>query len=411
MMMQTKILRLSAVLCVLLALAGCRLLPNRLPTTATAQSQPAANETATPAESIATGENPAGLLNALIADRVNAVNNGDQQLYLSTVLPGDSVLRKEEANLIRAASSLEITDYTLAASDIEQAEDGLTAVLQQSYKLDGKLHQCEFRAVFKTENGKLYYGGPDFEILENGHVRVCHLPGGESLAVALLQAESDALAQMERHLGFTPEGFITIKLFDDQQVFLQSIKLDLPEWVGGWHEYGEAIKSFTGAYGSNAANYKPMLNHESTHRMVSELSNDNASYWLQEGLAGVLEDWLDNPDGEYLQPHEASMEYTPFAQHKSIDLEKIGMEDPGAVGLYYATSKAYAAFLMDQFGWAKMREALEYMKKHELIPVTGAEKIIETNSRTDEAFKAVFGIADDTGMQSTFDQWLKELLH
>ncbi len=400
-MIKNKLLfRLIALLCVAAALASCRhgaeigqsagLSPTAV------VSQPAAADT------------EAQSLEALLESRMKAVNSADLALYLSTVLPSDDVLQTEERNLIRAAKDLGISDYTLTARNIRKRGEGFSALLQQRYTVGGRVRSASFEAAFQKENGKLYYAGPDFLVQEGEHARVCYTQDDEVLAGQLLEAEVETLGQMNSLLGFQPNGYITIKLFDDQQVFLQSVKLDLPEWVGGWHEYGESIKSFTGAYGSNAANYKRMLNHESTHRMVSELSNDNASYWLQEGLAGVFENWLDHPDEGWLSASEAKMEYTPFASHKTIDLEKIGSDDSSAVMLYYASSKAYAAFLLDQYGWSKMREALEYMKKYELIPVTAAEKIDQTNKRTDEAVKAVFGL-DDNGLQSGFDRWLDGL--
>jgi hypothetical protein len=215
------------------------------------------------------------------------------------------------------------------------------------------------------------------------------------------------LASMKEDLGFTPKGAISVKLFDDQQVFLQSVKLDLPDWVGGWHEFGESIKSFTGAYGVDGSDYKSMLNHESTHRMVSELSNDNAAYWIQEGLAGVYQVALGVKTQNFLTSEELAESYTPFTQQKQIDLEKLDMNDQGAVTKYYATSKAFAAFLVEQYGWSKVKQALEYMKKFELIPVTGAEKMDTTNARTDEALKAVFGFQNDSDFQAAFDAWQK----
>ncbi len=400
------LLGLAALLLSISILAGCRpgaASPGQNAPTPSAPMAAVSQPTQTSAVEAGSQE-----LLALLEQRAAAVNSADQKLYLSTVLPSDAVLQTEERNLIRAASGLGITDYALNAGNIEQQSEGLAALLEQSYTVGGQKRSASFTAVFQIENGKLYYAGPKFLLKEGEHARVYYSQADEDLANQLLEAETQTLGQMMNLLDFTPNGYITIKLFDDQQVFLQSVKLDLPEWVGGWHEYGESIKSFTGAYGSNAANYKHMLNHESSHRMVSELSNDNASYWLQEGLAGVFENWLDNPSEPWLSAAEAMMEYTPYAKHKTIDLEKIGTDDSSAVMLYYASSKAYAAFLMDQYGWGKMREALEYMKKFELIPVTAAEKIQETNERTGEAVKAVFGL-DDSNMQAGFEQWLADL--
>lgn len=379
------VLKLFALLCILLALYGCQ--------RQNAGIQPSAQP---PAE-----------LQALLDARAEGINSKNQQEYLATVLPSDAVLMKEESNLIRAAASLDIKDFKLTAGEVTPAKDGgYTALLWQTYTVGGKLHRCAYEAAFRTENNRLYYCGPDFKLKQNNLVKVHYSNDKENLAQQLLNTETQVLANMKEQLGFTPAGTISIKLFDDQQVFLQSVKLDLPDWVGGWHEYGEAIKS-TGGYGTEGSAYMSMLSHESTHRMVSELSNDNASYWMQEGLASAFESGFIEPAQGWLTPDELLVNFTPYAKQKNVDLEKLDMEDGGAVMLYYTTSKAYAAFLLETYGWDKVKQALEYMKKFELIPVTGAEKINETNKRTDEALQTVLGFGSDESFQAAFDKWLE----
>jgi hypothetical protein len=383
-MRNARLLKFLAVLSVLLALYGCKTSP--IPQAQVSEIQ------------------------ALLAARAEGVNHAGQQEYLSTVLPGDSVLMKEESNLIRSASGLGIEDYKAVSGKPARAGSGFMAEVTQSYTLGGEEHRCTYDALFVSENGKLYYDGPVFLLKQNSGVKVFYAEGWDDAAQKTLEAETSVLAAMQERLDFVPQGFIYVKLYADQQVFLQSVKLDLPAWVGGWQEYGEAIKSFAGAYPAESGELMSMLAHETTHRMVSELSNDNASYWIQEGLAEVIRSTLLSAGQPALMQEEADQAFTPYARQKGIDLEKIGMEDPYAVTLYYATSKAYAAFLMDRYGWGKVRQALEYMKKFPLIPVTGAEKIADTNERTDEAIRNVFGFSTDVEFQQAFDEWVKGLI-
>jgi hypothetical protein len=382
-MRNTRLVRLIALLSILLALYGCAASQN-----AQAQTQ----------------------IHALLQARDAGVNQADRQQYLSTVLPSDTVLLKEENNLIRSSSGLGIKDFKLTVGAVLSEGNGeFSAALTQSYTVNGEARRCSYNALFKLENGKLYYDGPDFAIKQNSAAKVYYQSGkDEALAQQLLNEETNTVAAMKEQLGYAPAEIVNIKLFDDQQVFLQSVKLDLPGWVGGWHEYGEAIKSFTGAFGSDGENYKSMLNHETTHLIVSELSNDNATYWLQEGLAGIYENKLDDPGAAILTAQEVSETYTSYSEQKKIDLEKIGVDDQGAVGKYYATSKAFAAFMVEKFGWGKVRQMLEYMKKFELIPVTADEKISTTNDRTDEAIASVLGLQTNDEFQSAFDKWLTE---
>lgn len=343
---------------------------------------------------------------SLLDARERGVNQTDAKAYLSTVLPSDAVLQKEESNLIRAAGSLGIGDYNIEAGSIRKTDGGCTATLRQEYTIGAVKHSCEYTAAFMREGETLYYAGPAFTVDRNDKVAVYYLLTRKDLAQALLDTETNILNEMNAQLGFAPKGVISVKIFEDQAVFLQSIKLDLPEWVGGWHEYGESVKTFVGAYGTDVENYRGMLAHESTHRMVSELSNDNAAYWLQEGLAGVYQELLLDPEAEALTADEAGQTFTPFAEQKTADLEKLDASDGDAVMCYYASSKAYAAFLLEQFGWEKMRRMLEYMQKYELIPVTAAEKLDEANARTDEAIASVYGYQGSEAFQKAFDEWL-----
>jgi hypothetical protein len=349
-------------------------------------------------------------IQAVLSLRADAVNRTDGEEYLSTVLPSDAALLKEESNLIRSAAGLGISDYTAVAGEFRRVWGGFVAPVTQSYTLSGQTHDCSYDALFLSEGGKLYYDGPAFLLKENSRVKVFYPQGFDEAAQVALGAETAVLDEMRDQLGFEPNGPVNIKIYADQQVFLQSVKLDLPSWVGGWQEYGEAIKFFAGAYPADGDYLQTVLAHETTHRRVSELSNDNAAYWLQEGLAEVNRYTLGAPGQPLLTKQEAAMEFTPFGRQKGIDLEKIGAGEGGDVTGYYATSRAFAAFLLDRSGWGGMRQALEYMKKYPYIPVTGEEKMAETNARTDEAMKSIFGFNSDDEFQQAFDAWLNKLL-
>ena len=349
-------------------------------------------------------------LQNLLTTRQSAVNKSDADLFLSTVLPSDAVLYKEEGSLIRSAKNLSISDFSLKAISASPQGGGFTAVIEQSYSLNGKKHSCSYEAAFESNQGKLFYGGPRFETIGNANVKVFYAKGQQQLAQKLLDMESSLLLKMQAKYGFSSKEPITIKIYGDLEVFLQSVKFDLPEWTGGWHEYKESIKIYNPdnfLFAMTDSDYREMLSHESAHRMVSELSADNAAYWLQEGIAGINES-LSDDSAPVITSKELSGQFTPFAKHKTLDLEAFDIGDLANVDLYYATSKAYAAFLLDAFGWDTMKKALVYMQKHPYLPVTGEEKLKEGVQYTDEAIKAVFGYASDAAFQSAFDKWLAQ---
>jgi hypothetical protein len=348
-------------------------------------------------------------LYALLSRRTDAVHDNDAARFLSTVLPSDPILLKEEHNLILSASP-SLTRYTLTADAAAPADgNAFLASLTQRYWLDGVEKHDSFVARFAYEEGALYYCGPAFSHLKRGAATVYFPAGHDDWANRLLNAQTETLESMRLHLGYTPTNHLYIKLYDSLETFLQSVKFDLPGWVGGWHEYLESTKCYLDvlALGGDSW-YKLMLNHETTHHMISELSNDNAAYWLQEGLAGVFESLLNDFTQPYLNDDELRLTYTPFADHKRIDLESLGFEQIDAVAQYYASSKAYAVFLLDTYGWPKIRLMLRYMQRHPYLPTTAADKLLSANAYTDEALAHVLGIESDAQFQSSFDAWQTE---
>ncbi len=347
-------------------------------------------------------------LQVLLQKRQDGVNNDDAAAFLSTVLPTDAVLYKEEDTLIRTAKSLKISAFTVFAISAVPKDDGFLSTIEQSYTLDGRRHRCTFEAEFKTVDTKLYYCGPAFESIENAGVKVFFSSDQKPLAQKLLNLETTVLRDMQNRYGYAPGEPVTIKIYDDQQVFLQSVKFNLPEWTGGWHEYKESIKIYNPAdtmFVMSDSDYLEMLRHETAHLMVSEWSNDNAAYWLQEGMAGINESAGANAVPRLLKS-ELALAFTAFAKHKEIDLESLDIDEIQEVTLYYATSKAYSIFLLETFGWQKMKAALKTMQKHPYLPLTGEEKLKEGVRYTDEAIKTVFGFKSDAALQDAFDKWL-----
>jgi hypothetical protein len=343
----------------------------------------------------------------LLRSRTKAVKENDEALFMSTVLPSalDPLLYKEEGALIRSAKNSEIREYELKAVDAVTVADGVfTATIDQRYMVSGFMHHAVFKTEFRYVDNRLYYCGPAFETLSRNGVVVSFETGNRDIAQSLVEVETEVLESMKKKFGFTTADPVSINLYRDQQTFLQTVKFDLPFWVGGWHEYKESIKCCTDLYGTNPDEYRSMLAHETGHRMVSELSNDNAAYWLQEGLAGICQDILENRIA-YLSDKEILTTYTPIDEHKGIDLEAYGLEDYDKISAYYASSKAYTAYLLETFGWEKVREALMYLRKYPYVPVTGAEKNGSANAYTDEAFKAVLGIDDSEDFMDGFNAW------
>jgi hypothetical protein len=345
---------------------------------------------------------------ALVARQQAAMAACDADAMLETVTPGDAWYRTETANLVLDQRTAPVDNYTLTVLDVRETGDSVwEATLEQKYIADGERRSCRSVHRYGLIDGQLYDLGLACEQAQYGEVTVYYPGGYDEMARGIARTINDYLDGLSAEWGYTPQSGIAVKLYDDHEVFLQSIKLTLPGWVGGWHENGEAIKIY--AVLRNAEPYESMMRHEATHTALSELTGDNAAYWMQEGFAVLLEDSgtgaLDAPsvrDMNALIELYGRGRLPALADHLSANPERL--TDPLDVRGYYAYSNAMVVWLLLRCGRDRIPSLFDALKEFETIPGVAAAKIEPLNERTAAALRKAAGVE----FGEEFEKWLVE---
>lgn len=350
----------------------------------------------------------ADAVTALAARQQAAMIAADAHAMLETVTPGDAWYRAEVANLVLDQRTAPVDDYTLTVLDVRETGDGVwEATLEQEYTAGGERRSCRSVHRYGLIDGRLFDLGLACEQARYGAVTVYYPGGYDKMAQGIADTINEYLEQLAAEWDYAPQNGIAVKLYDDHEVFLQSIKLTLPGWVGGWHENGEAIKIYAAIRGAEP--YESMMRHEATHTALSELTGDNAAYWMQEGFAVLLElSGTDALAAPYVQDMDALVELygrdrlPALADHLSANPELL--TDSLDVRGYYAYSNAMVVWLLLRCGRERIGLLFDALGEYETIPGAASGKIEPLNERTAVALRETAGIE----FGENFEKWLAE---
>lgn len=284
-----------------------------------------------------------------------------------------------------------------------KSPDKAIVSLTQTFRLkDGGERFYDYDAVYLLRNGQWKDSDYAFDKLRRDGVIVRHWRR-PTLAQAALEEVLKNLAWLKQAFGWQPKSEVVIKIYPEHTPFLYSIKPSLPTWVAGWDEAGESIKFY--APRDDAHLRAGALLHETTHHMLSDLSNDNAAYWLQEGLASWAVEAekggaATRPAGNRL---DGAMPRWTLPQLEALDLESMQGE---GVSAYYAESLLVVRYLMETYGMDKFKAVAAELARHPYNPVTAAEKQDETNRLTRQAITKALGVPYDQFAQAWY-AWAK----
>ena len=317
-------------------------------------------------------------------------------------------LYKEEYDLMTSLDKDVLSSIQITSSPVNESDNLSVYKILQEYNYNGKYYSCSYDARFLNVNGKLLYDGLFCNHADRNGATVQYPDGYESVANLLAEDADAFLNAINAYYTYTPDPGICIKVYDDQDIFLQSIKFDLPDWVGGWHEFGESIKIYW-----PYKNYEvdpATVYHETTHWFLSEITNDNAAYWIQEGLATLFETnlttGLDNMAFLY------NNDIVALAENGGIwDLEKLSSTNPEEltdivmVRGYYALSALCVKHIIDTVGIERFLDVMDDLKSNDVIRTTASEKINETNNMSVRCLCSLLN-TDEPEFYDMIDQYL-----
>lgn len=327
----------------------------------------------------------------LLQTKESAVRERDLERFLSVIDSNNPFYVQEQKRwFVDAIKVIEPASYRLELLRIDQKQKNqLHIMVRQSYQQNGKRYVVQFPLLIRKTQAGWRESDLAFKQLKSDPIQVFYtIPALEESAYIALDIVKRALRVMkERNHWITKR--VEVKLYHDPEVFRQSVKPSLPFWTGGWHEARQSIKMVV-------THQQPKwlasgLIHELAHQMVSELTNDNAAYWLQEGAAMYYEAHLLPGLHEDLPSEEDQPAKYSLSELKKMNLEKL--PDKEAAQYYWSCYRLFR-FLVEEYGEEKIRSVFAVLKKYPYLDQDTIEKKEVINQRTEEAIRKGLAITE-----------------
>jgi hypothetical protein len=310
----------------------------------------------------------------LFATKQHAVNTGDLSMYLSTIYTDNHYRQEQKRWFLDAVSYIDSNSFRLKVTNLKRiSKDRYQVKVVQSYRKNNK--QYIFRYPVDVKKSKKSWKDTDslsFE-MRSGHIVIKYsdpnLKEQAKRAIGILSRVSKVLGSKYNWYPSVMEA----KLYQEPELFRQSVKLSLPTWAGGWNEAKQSIKLVVSE--EDKASLIHGLAHEYTHQLVSDLTNDNASYWLQEGAAMYYES---------LVTGEEPLLNKQFKPYSIVQLEKMNLEQlpDSEASRYYLSCYVQFRQLVQKFGEKTIANIFRKLHHYPYIDVDSAMKQKETNQRT-----------------------------
>lgn len=333
-------------------------------------------------------------IRALVTQRQTAVSQHDRNTFLATVDPENTTYFVEQGHWYDdavqtvAAYSLQLRDVQLTAPGEALAQLSLSLTLKS-----GDTQGITCPEVYRLRDGSWKDSDYAFKELRQGHIAIKHMARPVA-AAATPDIETANVTWLEQTFDWQPAADLEVKIYPNQPIFANSIKPGLMKSSAkGWSEVGEAIKYWTD---EDTAPPATVLLHETAHHMLSELTNDNASYWLQEGLAT----WTQSAESGQFDMAGVRMDLGGTRLLYTLpQLETLSIERTPVHG-YYGESMLVVKYLVDRYGMKKFRAITDELAKHPANPASNSEKVKATDDLTRQAISKVLAIP--------FDQFARE---
>jgi len=224
----------------------------------------------------------------LMKQKEKAVNSRKLDLYLQTLDSNKAFYKQEQKRWFQdAVQVIEPDSFHLKVlSVMPDQKKTVRAVIEQTYSAKGQ--QVSVKVPLRLRHTPKGWKDTDlaFEQLGDKTITVYYTePSLKMNAQIAYHTLKKAALKLQKRLDWRPQK-IEVKLYHDPKWFRQSVKPSLPKWAGGWHEANQSIKFI--ASRMDPDQLASGMIHELAHQVVSDLTNDNAAYWLQEGCSDVL---------------------------------------------------------------------------------------------------------------------------
>lgn len=328
-----------------------------------------------------------------IAIRTTAVNQLDESKFLSTIDPKQQTYLQEEKRWFEDAKQvIQPGTFRLQIVEISKLDSQQLRVdLEQSYQLKKEKRReiVRFPTIWvRTKEGWKLTGLQWYQINSGVTTVFYSHPSLKKASQVAIDTIDQALLVLKRRYDWQPTR-VEVKLYHQSEVFRQSVKPSLPRWAVGWHEANQAIK-FVVSPKDPIDWLKKGLVHELSHQMVSELTHDNAAYWLQEGAAMYYENHLfENREEKNPDVHSSLFPIMSLKELENTQLERLPADE--ASNFYLSSYYWFKQMIEQKDGEFHMRLVWSYLRKYPYVDQDSEKKLALTNQRTREVMKHIPG--------------------
>ncbi len=290
----------------------------------------------------------------IMADRLNAIETEDYDLYMSVIGRNNQFLYNEQERWFMNMISPIIKDVNFEILSVEMVDETTGIVnIHQTHHTD-EYFDFEYPMLFKYEDGKWMDYGYNFEIYQTDRFLVKYMEGEERVE-EFVQMLNDAFDNLAMVYDEKPWDNYEMKLFTDQEMLRQrSIPAGL--WLfTGWSEPDESLKLYTGHPVNQYTGYAGVVQHELVHHITINICNNNLPLWLLEGIAMY--------DGSAYYGFETSKLLSDITKdHVSYTIEYMEANDltkditTQEIYNFYNTSYMYVRFIVDVYGRDKLMD-------------------------------------------------------
>jgi hypothetical protein len=189
-------------------------------------------------------------LDAVLAQRADAVLTGDEAAFLDTVDPQTPNLLMEEKGWFGDLSQFPPDTFQLTGSPIAILDSGeILADIGVRYTVPDGLPPLgrgsfSFEILFTPSEGGFLWAGPIFHSVSGKNLTVRYPEGLEGSAQSVLEDAEGIYDELLDALDIAYPDQLVINLYDDKFLYRSSIALSFPapEWVPGWTAPGQSIK-------------------------------------------------------------------------------------------------------------------------------------------------------------------------
>lgn len=251
---------------------------------------------------------------------------------------------------------------------------------------EGLVHNVSYEIIKYQDKWKL--NDIPFEELSDGIFTIYYLDGLESVAYDVLKDAKDIVELYSSTFGWQPES-INVKLYDS----MEEMNATIP-WIraGGWNEKGESYKLIANT--TEEAKFA-LLTHELTHTFLSDLTNDNASLYLQEGLATMFQIIVSrNESGIVVMNLDQSTDQLKVLKEKLnrplLTLEELSNLDYDNGAPFYQDGALLTNYLIQTKGIEEYKLFLAELKNYPYIDKRQEHKLEIGNQHTLESLEKMF---------------------